>query len=260
MNMNKLMMPVMALAFVSVTACQSSKNALTVASLEGEWNIVEVNGTSVDDKEQSPYIGFDTKEGRVYGNSGCNQMMGSFDVKSKPGKITLGQMAGTMMMCPDMETEKNILNALEQVKEYKSFGKNEIALCSNSKHPLLVLKKRFFDMSIDELKGEWKIVKVFGQPVSEDAETKPFLNFDVDGRKVSGNASCNTINGNFTTDASRKQSIAFTQMASTRMMCQHMDTERNILNALENTKSFAKLENGHLALYDNGVQVMELAR
>ena len=52
--------------------------------------------------QEFPFIGFDTNTGKVFGNSGCNRMMGSFDVNAKPGTIDLGAMASTRMACPDM--------------------------------------------------------------------------------------------------------------------------------------------------------------
>ena len=50
-------------------------------------------------------------------------MMGSFDVNAKPGSLELTGMASTRMMCPDMTTENNVLNAFAQVKGYKKAGK-----------------------------------------------------------------------------------------------------------------------------------------
>ena len=72
---------------MGLSSCASTKNAATLSSLSGEWNIIEINGTAVVPApgQEFPYIGFDTKTGQVYGNSGCNRLMGSFDVNAKPG-------------------------------------------------------------------------------------------------------------------------------------------------------------------------------
>lgn len=43
-------------------------------------------------------------------------MMGSFDVNAKPGSLELTGMASTRMMCPDMTTENNVLNAFAASK------------------------------------------------------------------------------------------------------------------------------------------------
>ena len=111
----------MAATVAGLSSCASTKNAATLSSLSGEWNIIEVNGTAVVPApgQEFPYIGFDTKTGKVFGNSGCNRMMGSFDVNAKPGTIDLGALASTRMACPDMTLEQNVLSALGQVKNWR---------------------------------------------------------------------------------------------------------------------------------------------
>lgn len=101
-------------AALAMSSCRSVEKAVPVSSINGEWNIIEVNGSKVAPGESRtlPFIAFDTATGRVSGNSGCNRMMGTFDVNAKPGSLELGAMASTRMMCPDMTTEKNVLSAL----------------------------------------------------------------------------------------------------------------------------------------------------
>ena len=100
----------MASALMGLSSCGSTRNAATLSSISGEWNIIEVNGAAVVPApgQEFPFIGFDTKAGKVYGNSGCNRMMGTFDVNAKPGTIDLGAMGSTRMMCPDMAVEQNV--------------------------------------------------------------------------------------------------------------------------------------------------------
>ena len=128
------------------------------ASINGEWNIIEVNGSKVTPGESRtlPFITFDTATGRVSGNSGCNRTMGSFDVNAKPGSMELKGMASTRMMCPDMTTERNVLGALAQVKGYKKAGKDKMFLCNESNRPVVVLEKKEADVKLSVLNGEWK--------------------------------------------------------------------------------------------------------
>ena len=102
-----------AAAVLSLAACRSSKDAVSVNDLDGEWNVVEIQGQAVQ-AESQPFIGFDAQDGRVYGYTGCNRLMGALTL-SKPNKIELGQMASTLMACPDMETERLMLNAVASV-------------------------------------------------------------------------------------------------------------------------------------------------
>ncbi|MDR0658789.1 MAG: META domain-containing protein [Mediterranea sp.] len=129
---------------LTFSSCRSAKEAVTHGALNGEWNIVEINGSAVvpDTGKDFPYINFDASAGQVHGNSGCNRMTGSFDRSAKPGKLDLSAIAVTRMMCLDMTMEQNVLNALKRVKGYKKTGTGEIALINTYKRPVLVLAPR----------------------------------------------------------------------------------------------------------------------
>lgn len=242
----------MASALVGLSSCGSTKNAVTVSSIGGEWNIIEVNGTAVVPApgQEFPFIGFDTKTGRVYGNSGCNRMMGSFDVNAKPGTIDLGMMGSTRMLCPDMTVEQNVLSALAQVKKYKKLGKDNMALCGSSSRPIVVLQKKAPVVKLSELEGKWMISEAGGQAIPEGMEKQPFLEFNVAEKSVHGNAGCNLINGGFVADEKNPVSISFPQVICTMMACPDMEVEDRVLKALNAVCSFGKLAGGGIGLYD----------
>lgn len=256
----------MAAVLIGLSSCASTKNAATLTDIDGEWNIIELNGTAVVPApgQEFPFIGFDTKAGRLHGNAGCNRMMGSFDTSLKPGLISLGQAGTTRMMCQDMTLENNVLNTLKQVKKYVKLDDGSMALCGKSaKRLLMVLKKRQGDaaMTLAELGGKWKIVKANGMPVPDGMEKQPFIELDIAARKVHGCAGCNLVNGGFETEEGKASSISFPQLISTMMMCPDMNIESQILKALNSAKSFGKLDNGSVALYDeNETVVMELVK
>ena len=156
----------MAATVAGLSSCASTKNAATLSSLSGEWNIIEINGSAVvpAPNQEFPFIGFDTKTGQVYGNSGCNRLMGSFDVNAKPGQIDLGALGSTRMMCPDMTVEKNVLAALGQVKKYKQLGKENMALCASSNRPVIVLQKKEASAKLADLNGKWMISEAGERP------------------------------------------------------------------------------------------------
>ena len=99
--MKKVFFGLIATALLS--SCSTTRNTATLSDIEGEWDITEVKGTkpSVNEGGQQPFIGFDTQNGRVYGYSGCNRIMSSFNRNAKPGVLELKQLAGTMMACPN---------------------------------------------------------------------------------------------------------------------------------------------------------------
>lgn len=238
-------------AALAMYSCRSSKEVAPLSSMNGEWNIVEINGAAVapSKDQQPPFIGFDTTTGKIYGNSGCNRMMGSFDVNAKAGTLNLGQMGSTRMMCPDMTTEQNVLSALAQVKSYKKMGKAAMALCNDANRPVLVLEKKGAGVKLSALKGEWLITEVNGEAVSTGMEKQPFIAFDLKEKRIHGNAGCNLINGEFKTDDANALSIIFPAMATTMMACPDLETEGKILKAFHEVKSFDVLAGGGIGLY-----------
>ena len=107
MTMKKVLLSIcMVSAVFAMSSCGSTKEAASLSSLNGEWNIIEVNGSAIvpAENQELPFIGFDTATGKVYGNSGCNRMMGSIDLNSKPGTIDMSRLGSTRMACPDMTT------------------------------------------------------------------------------------------------------------------------------------------------------------
>ncbi len=251
----------MALSLFS--SCRTTKNAASIADIEGEWNITSINNQplSIEKGATQPFIGFDTEAGRIYGNSGCNRIMSSLDLKAKPGEITFKQMASTMMAGPGMETEKEVLAALSQAKTYRKSGKDEIVLYDGNKKAVVGLEKRCYPMTTDELQGEWTVVKVFGEPLPETAGEKPFIAFDFTEKKINGYSGCNRFMGKLNINEGEKVSISIPPVAATRMACPNMEVENNILSALSGVKTFGKLKNKRVALFTaGGAQVLELTQ
>jgi len=143
MIMKKVQMALMG-GIIALASCATTNKTVTLNDIAGEWNIVEVNGETLDTSKSDtkPFIGFDLKEGRVYGSSGCNRIMNKIDLNAKAGTIDLQNMASTMMMCPDMDTERKVLDALTKAKSYRKAGKNKVELCdANGKKVALLTKK-----------------------------------------------------------------------------------------------------------------------
>jgi copper homeostasis protein (lipoprotein) len=90
-------------------------------SLENtHWSLIQLGDTAVssDSHEKEAYFALDPSTHRVSGSGGCNRLMGSYE--DEGNKLKFGQMAGTMMMCPEgMETERDFLQALSRVNTWK---------------------------------------------------------------------------------------------------------------------------------------------
>jgi Heat shock protein len=245
-----------------MTSCRTGKELATISSLNGEWNIVEINGSAVVSVpgNESPYIGFEAVTGKLYGNSGCNRMMGTFDTHAKAGVLDLSHIATTKMFCPDMTTEQNVLNVLKNVRGYR-VGNDQIELINAYNRPVVILTNRVNLSVISSLDGEWKITQVNGEAIPSTTDKKPYLYFDTAKKSIHGNAGCNMINGGFTTDSKKETSISFPAVAATMMACPNMTIEGKILDALNEIKSYAILSDKTAGLYgEDGTILLLLAR
>lgn len=242
--MKKNLISAAAFAAILLSSCGTTTKSVDIT---GEWNVVSVEGKQVTG---NPYIGFDTENGRLYGNAGCNRIMGGFEIDSvNPGHIGLTNVASTRMMCPDMETEQKVLEALNEVAGFKSSATG-VELTDKDGKVLISLEKREAPaVSVNDINGEWKISKVEGAAV-EVADKTPFLSFNVAENAVHGNGGCNIINGSFLQEEGNPSSLKFGHMISTMMAGPGMETERKVLIAMNKVASFVLNEDGTLSLMD----------
>ena len=109
--------------------------------LEGKWNIVEVKGEKIL-KEGLPNMEFDMKDNKVHGNAGCNIFNSTVVLDDQDiSSITINPAATTMMACPDMETERNILDAVNKVRSFEVKENGTVSLLGEDGSELLTLKK-----------------------------------------------------------------------------------------------------------------------
>lgn len=246
-------------AAFTMTSCKSSKNALEVSALNGEWNVTTVNGQKPE-AEREVFIGMDLNKKNVYGCAGCNRIMGSIETdETKPGKLSFSKLGTTRMMCPDMDTESAVINAMKEVTAYKGTAE-AIELTNKHGKTLLSLEKRTA-AHIDALKGDWLITAVNQKSITELGKTEkaPFLSFNIAEMHVHGYGGCNVINGGIKQEKDNPTSLTFTQMISTMMAGPGLDVERQVLNALNSVRSFKKTAVDKVELLDeNGQTVITL--
>ena len=131
-----------------VFSCGTTKKAMSPAELDGQWNIVEVNGKAIEKGEMpAPFIGFDFAQKRIFGNSGCNRMMGQIEYSdSHKNIIKFPQVATTRMACPDMSGERELLQALDKVVRFEAEGDtkpvDKIAFYGTDNTKLMVIEKK----------------------------------------------------------------------------------------------------------------------
>lgn len=130
-------------AAIALCSCSATKTTDAAVDLNGEWDIVTVDGTAVDTTktEFRPTLGFYTAKDNVFGCAGCNSINGKAKVDATKQTISFSEIGTTLMLCAHMEYEQQILKALESVKGYKA-GKGCVELTNGSGKAVLQLKKQ----------------------------------------------------------------------------------------------------------------------
>lgn len=92
--------------------------------LEGEWmlsSITTLNTVGKDLKAlysiKIPSLKFEVKDRKVYGNDGCNNIHGAFELKNTNGIKIGDKMASTMMFCEGV-ADRDFINGLQSVTTY----------------------------------------------------------------------------------------------------------------------------------------------
>lgn len=133
---------------VLVSSCKSQKGAVaTFSDLNGEWNIIELNGNVLNPSDTHQFIAFDLARKTMSGNAGCNRMMGQLDFNdAQKNIIKFSQVATTRMACPDMSGEQELIKTLNKIVRFAPEGNaksiDKIAFYGTDNTKLMVIEKK----------------------------------------------------------------------------------------------------------------------
>lgn len=231
-----------------------------IDALIGEWSITEVAGKNiVVNGEDHPKITFAQVAGhddmlRVIGFNGCNYINGDWQFSGDAVRPA-GEFISSLRACPDAPYENDINVAINTVTSYRLVNAENLELLAAGK---VVMKLRSRNLSF--LNGAWKVTAIQGNPVPATADVKVVI--DVDECKIHGNAGCNILNGDVVVNLDKGDGIEFKNLATTRMMCPDMDTERAFLLALEQVDTAVRGATASEAVMrdDSGKAVINLTR
>ena len=237
--MKKWMYVATAVVLCGTISCSSKKESKSTQSyttstevLQGSWNIISVDGKK-SVSEEPTFLAFDLKEKRIHGNNGCNIINGELIV-GDDGSFRLDKVISTMRACMGENPERQIMEALNNTTSFKIESDKFLKLYNANKKEVITLKRQPFS----ELEGTWDVTLINEKPLTDDQ--KPFITFNTKDRKITGNAGCNRMNGQITTDNANEYFLSLGQIATTRMACPG-NTEPTFLKALENVKAFKLL-------------------
>jgi heat shock protein HslJ len=90
------------------------------------WKLLEVAGNAavVGDNGPEPHMILQVREERLVGSSGCNRLVGAYQVNGD--RLRLSPAGMTMMMCSDelMQQERALTAALQETSTYRITGQS----------------------------------------------------------------------------------------------------------------------------------------
>lgn len=127
-----------------------TKSVVSVDSLAGAWRIVKVQDLALEGLalSQAPTITFDVVAKQVSGNLSCNSFNARFELDDydddfDPSKIDFDAIVTTRMACEEMEVERRIAWALDELEHFYLLSDGRVALYEDDDDllPLLILAR-----------------------------------------------------------------------------------------------------------------------
>lgn len=209
-----LLFAYLAVAF-TLTACGVGGADGSVASPEGEWTLLTLNG--------APLLADSTitatfEEGKITGYSGCNSYGGAYTVKG--ADLQLGEIAMTLMACLEegvMEQEQAYMEALSNVAKFRLDNDRLELLDASGVSLLAYARQEAFAGDPAVLVGtEWQLLTLNGSPLDETLSfTLAFTE-----ERYSGLAGCRHFEGDYQAGDGE---IAFPMMTMLEETCPDAD-------------------------------------
>lgn len=239
------------------TASEFTPEDIKKGVINGDWAIETVYGNKVVG-EETPYLKFSLQEKKVYGNNGCNVINADYTFNASDKTISFDHLLATMRLCAkDGLTDYEINTALGQTKYYAVTEQGNdyyLTFYNEAREEVMLLMHQNFEF----LNGTWRVTKINDQAVNIDG-LKMVL--DVDEGKVHGDTGCNVFNGALDVNMEHPNSISFSAIALTRMMCPDIQYETEFMVALEEVASAHEVSNNEVVFYsDQQKPVLTLVR
>jgi heat shock protein HslJ len=100
--------------------------------------------------------------------------------------------------------------------------------------------------------AEWILETMNGKSVTSFDDKSVTLNFDETPGRISGRGSCNTFFGSYKLDGS---ALKFSEIGSTKMMCDNMQVETEYFSLLKSTDKY-EIKSGKLSLYSSSSVIL----
>ena len=212
--------------------------------IDGEWNVVEINGEEVSlPKGSRAYLYFDVDAGQLYGSTGSNNLNANYTLdgnKFRVDALNLSKLDGGYYM----HVERKMVNSLQDVTSISLSQKGEVEYMEMKKNRNVVMKLR--RQNLDFMNGQWLVRRVNGSDVRF---CQINLVNDIDTKTVNIVSGSNIINGAIYIDPMLEFGIEYEDLKSTHNQWPHIDIETRLLISLEETQYCRRLNDYEVELY-----------
>jgi heat shock protein HslJ len=189
-----------------------SDGPANVGLADTSWTVTSLAGVPTTGPA-GPTMAF-SADGRVSGNSGCNQYSGTY--RTDGSSIAITNVASTMMMCagPGADVEGLFLKGLNSATAWQRTEDGQLGIAAAVAivaEPGVAEGPPPTAAGVEIPGSSWVLVEMGG--TADFAHIVPTLTFGADGT-VSGFSGCNTFRGIYTPDGH------IGSLASTKIACQ----------------------------------------
>ena len=128
--------------------CEPVKtSAVKAEDFKGEWVVYTVGTDTIKlPEDRTPFIAFNDSN-RISGFTGCNRLLGTYDIDIAKSTIDLSKLGTTKMACPDDAIEQKITSALASVTKFK------FVKCDRAEYLVLLDAKDLAVVTLEKHKG-----------------------------------------------------------------------------------------------------------
>ena len=241
------------IALLLINPVSAMASDLTSESLDGSAWVLKALPPEDLLEELSITLAFE--DGQLAGTDGCNRFRGTYSFEDDG--IRIGQLAGTMMACPDpiMQQASRFTDALQRARGGRLEDGDLLLVDEDGE-----LLARFNARSQDLASTQWTVTGYNNgrkAVVGTASETSLTLEFD-DAGSLAGSAGCNRYHSSYSADG---RAISIGKPASTRKLCPGdiMTQETRFLKALERGTVY-RIEGDRLELRDDKGSLQVSAR
>ncbi len=232
------------------------------ADIDGiQWTLTYANGRNVT--SAIAYFEIDRTGSRFTGNTGCNRMFGSVDVRGQ--KIDFSGIGSTKRMCklPDGSvSELAFLNALDKADKFAR-NANVLYVFDRQGRTILRFKRQVKLSPVEEPSGrrqleekKWVLESIRNRKTFAPIKGA-FINFDAAKGSAGGNSGCNVFGGEY---SDKGDKIRITEIVSTMRACiedDRMAIERDFFDGLRKANRY-DIRDGRLRLFQGSTLLLTL--